>query len=556
MSLTRRSFMTLVGSTGLASSLRGGNTPAPEVEASVSPNEWNQKYVQTGYYPPVTYLLIDDLFVARMEGVRRVMGRPERVLEPVLKTDKPWEGKYVFVHNAFLYDPEEKVFKIWYHCHDPGFRQRHPELRWDYEKAYAISANCRTWEKPELGVVEWSGSRRNNLVSLPQPTGGDGPLANLFKDPRDPNPKRRYKAMGMERHLLRPGERPITWPGIEKHYPQGNPLGSGLYLYDSADGFTWTQRPRLQMSQALVMDGTIVHGFDEGYNAWIFWFRTRSNPKYRTIGVSFVRDLETIPYPQAIFVPDETDPPGVQFDRFASIKVPGGYVGLLVNMHTAPEEGYKMEPQLAFSRDARVWTRPGGREAFLPCSEKGCWDDMYVIPANPVQVGDDIYILYHGGNAGNGDYAVVEDNGVKRMVAVAWGDKLPDGRVNLPGIGLAKLERDRWAAIEPVSQVGVLQTRPMYWANRTLQVNADARRGSLRTELLDHYGKPIPGFTLADSDRFSGNSFSQTMSWKGVRELPVERVGHAYAEGNQDGSGRLMSIRFYLDAVRLFSFCC
>lgn len=153
---------------------------------------------------------------------------------------------------------------------------------------------------------------------------------------------------------------------------------------------------------------------------------------------------------------------------------------------------------------------------------------MSIAPGNPVQVGDKIFILYTANT-------VVKDGA---------------------RIGLAKVQRDRWAAIEPVSQVGVLQTRPMYWANRTLEVNADARRGSLRAELLDHYGKPIPGFTLADADRFSGNSFSQTMSWKGVRALPVERVGHAYAEGDQRGSGRLMSIRFYLDAAKLFSFSC
>jgi hypothetical protein len=199
-----------------------------------------------------------------------------------------------------------------------------------------------------------------------------------------------------------------------------------------------------------------------------------------------------------------------------------------------------------------------GREAFLPCGEKGSWDDMRVIPANPVQLGDQIYILYLGGNAGNGSYAQVEEDGVKKTVAVRRGEKLPDGRINLPGIGLATLDRDRWVSIEPVARngVGVLQTRPMYWSNRTLQVNADARRGSLRAELLDHFSKPIPGFTLADSDRFSGNSFSQTMSWKGVRELPVERVGHAYAEGYQDGSGRVMAIRFHLDSARLFSFSC
>src|SRR5262249_15494405 len=154
----------------------------------------------------------DDLCVARMEGLRRVMCKPQRVAEPVLKPEKPWEGRYVRIHNGFLYDPDEKVFKAWYACHDPSFGKRHPQLEWDFENAYAVSNDCRRWEKPELGVVEWNGSRRNNLVSLPIPTAGDGPLTNVFKDPRDSNPKRRYKAMGMERDVREPGERFITWP--------------------------------------------------------------------------------------------------------------------------------------------------------------------------------------------------------------------------------------------------------------------------------------------------------------------------------------------------------
>ena len=37
-----------------------------------------EKHVRTGFYPPVTYLLIDDLFVERMEGVRRVICPAEK----------------------------------------------------------------------------------------------------------------------------------------------------------------------------------------------------------------------------------------------------------------------------------------------------------------------------------------------------------------------------------------------------------------------------------------------------------------------------------------------
>ena len=282
------------------------------------------------------------------------------------------------------------------------------------------------------------------------------------------------------------------------------------------------------MSNSLSMDGTYVHGFDEDLNAWILWQRIRINPKFRTMGVSIARDLEKIPFPQMVPALDEEDPPGTKFDRFATIKVPGGYVGLLRFWYPG-ETNRTGTSQLAFSRDAKVWQRPAGRRPILNCGENGSWDDKVVVAGNPVEVGDDIYILYTGSSLSGKE---------------------------LKRIGLAKMKRDRWAAIEPVYKQGVLQTRLMYWAGRSLQINADAEGGSIRAELLDVWGKPIPGFAASDSDPFSGDSLEHMMSWNGKPELPLELAGTPYMEGIQDGSGRAMSIRFFLERAKLYSFSC
>ena len=44
---------------------------------------WHERHVETGFYSPVTYLLIDNLFVAQKEGVRRVLCKPQKHSEPV-----------------------------------------------------------------------------------------------------------------------------------------------------------------------------------------------------------------------------------------------------------------------------------------------------------------------------------------------------------------------------------------------------------------------------------------------------------------------------------------
>ena len=115
------------------------------------------------------------------------------------------------------------------------------------------------------------------------------------------------------------------------------------------------------------------------------------------------------------------------------------------------------------------------------------------------------------------------------------------------------MKRDRWAAIEPIRRSGFLHTRRMYWANRELRVNADTRNGSIRAELRDTIGRPIPGFTFKDSIPFHGDSMDHRMTWKNKRMLPAKMLGTTYAQGTV---GRLLSIHFHLDRARLFSFTC
>ncbi|MDP6777536.1 MAG: hypothetical protein QGI83_12310 [Candidatus Latescibacteria bacterium] len=65
---------------------------------------------------------------------------------------------------------------------------RNPELR----ACYATSRDGVTWEKPKLGLVEYNGSKENNIVDL---RGGRCDLEALpiLYDPEDPDPDRRFK---------------------------------------------------------------------------------------------------------------------------------------------------------------------------------------------------------------------------------------------------------------------------------------------------------------------------------------------------------------------------
>lgn len=80
---------------------------------------------------------------------------------------------------------------------------------------YAVSRDGEHWEKPSLGLVEYGGSRDNNIVDL---FGGDPVIsaAPVIHDPDDPDPSRRFK-MCIESGLY----------------------GNGLAVAFSADGLRW-----------------------------------------------------------------------------------------------------------------------------------------------------------------------------------------------------------------------------------------------------------------------------------------------------------------------------
>ena len=169
-----------------------------------------QHHVDTGIYPPRTHLFPDDFHIRHMKGVRRMTSRPEHVGEgPVLAPQRPWEGIGLIGRNCIIHDAQENLLKCWYPCHDPALPDTpvKSKRRW----GYATGADGVAWDRPNLGLVEFEGSTANNLIAFENLGEVVGLLWNVVKDESDPDPSKRYKAIGMDRHAVRDGE--ITWTG-------------------------------------------------------------------------------------------------------------------------------------------------------------------------------------------------------------------------------------------------------------------------------------------------------------------------------------------------------
>ncbi|KKL77578.1 hypothetical protein LCGC14_2033500 [marine sediment metagenome] len=148
------------------------------------------------------HLLLDSRIVKSTENAALKIGTVEKSkANPLFVEDKPWEPYYDNGYPDVVYDDKEKIYKCWYDLFTDApsatgmtleemQSKKFPDFIGGYATAYATSKDGIHWEKPELGLVEFKGSKKNNLLWV------DGPIGvGVFRDLHDPDPARRYKAV-------------------------------------------------------------------------------------------------------------------------------------------------------------------------------------------------------------------------------------------------------------------------------------------------------------------------------------------------------------------------
>ena len=80
--------------------------------------------------------------------------------EPVLTADRPWEAFGIGAYNTAMLEADGR-FRLWYDATVLGGGPAEGARR----LGYAESADGLTWTKPDLGLIEFQGSKANNLVA-------------------------------------------------------------------------------------------------------------------------------------------------------------------------------------------------------------------------------------------------------------------------------------------------------------------------------------------------------------------------------------------------------
>jgi len=486
-------------------------------------------------------VFVDQTFLAEAKNVTLVVHPPRKSGEQTIAPDRPWERGGIGPYSSVLHDGT--TYRMWYHAMD--------SFQWDSGHTngcicYATSQDGIRWEKPDLGLVEYRGSRQNNIVfghgANGVILGQDGGM--VFLDPNAPAQER-------FRMVCRFG-----------------PEGEGLRVYSSGDGVHWklthpsvvTYRPEPKGHH---LDSQNVMFWDEArkqYVAYVRFNRPERLGRARTIargesdhlgGFPAVQDM------QVVFQPDgqdlqEAGRPAVDFYMSAAIKYPWAenayfmfptayyhYSGLLPEFNKeVPANAGPLDTQFAASRDGIRWER-FDRRPFVPLGMKGEFDwgcARVFWGLVPDTAGREMYLYYRGGDWLHGWDR--DERNKRILTAQGLG-----ATQNIACISRLIARRDGFTSVRAAYTGGEFTTPPLVFRGNGLRLNVDtSATGQVRVGLLDENGAPLEGLSPEQCDLIhTANEINRRVQWRGRSDL-------------SDWAGRPVRLKFLLRNADLYAF--
>ncbi len=470
-------------------------------------------------------LFIDKRLILSDSGIELKMNPPAKMGVSVIG-EEPWELGWLFGYGTVLED--KGTYKMWYTaCPAFGYNKIS-----DYHESnetylcYAESKDGVRWEKPNLGIYEWHGSRANNIllrVSLETST--------VFIDPKAADAQR-YKLLANIHKTMSP------------------PNGPGVYIYTSPDGLNWTLHPALLFpflpdSQNQVFYDTRLQKYVAYTRIWnplrkVGRLETDQIldpwPYDKSVGPNLIWGKENTPPPSleiaTAFGYDEQDPRPSDHYTSAAVHYPWAQDAYLMfpsaylHYPEPPEGKFRndgpVDIQMAVSRDGLKFHRVE-RKPYVELGLPGSKDSgsIYML-VGMVRHGDEIYQYYSGQPFTHG--------------------AIPDEILSI-GVILRTTQRvDGFVSVDAGMSGGSFTTPPLRFEGRQLALNVNASAmGEVLVELRDEKGVPIKGFTFGECDPIHQNHLARVVTWKGKSDV-------------QSLTSQPIRIAFKLRAVKLYAF--
>ena len=409
--------------------------------------------------------LVDRYLIHSLAGDARLqLHKPQR-REVILVHDAPWEGNLTAHHTLFR---DGDLYRMYYggRHYQPGQKVRHPLV------CYAESRDGLSWTRPSLGQFEYQGSRENNIVWMDDPWADSeqrNPMA-VFKDTNPAAaPDARYKSIA-----------------------RGN---DGVYALKSPDGIHWTLLAREPVIPKgdMSLDSQNLAFWDSLRGRYVCYLRSgRTHPtgqRVRDVKTAVSRDFLT--WSEPVF-----------------LQYPGAPVEHLYTNQIRP---YARAPHIYLGFPKRFVPERNQDRAF-----PGVSDGIFMSSRDGIG--------FHRWGEAVIRPGLQPDRWVTRNNMIGWGIlTLPSSVAGEPDElsiyvteayysgPASRLRRytyrlDGFVSVRAPLAGGEMTTRLIRFDGSRLVLNySTSAAGSIRVEIQDETGRPIPGYSLQDSRELFGD---------------------------------------------------
>ena len=470
-------------------------------------------------------LFVEESLIERLSGKAELRLHHPTPREVAITFELPWEG------NASGYAtviPDGDRYRMYYRGHryiidPPPLRQAQAEV-----VCYAESPDGIHWVKPKLGLFDWpptmnnTGSKENNILWR-----GGYETHNFapFKDSNpDCPPDQLFKAVG------------------------GTTSSKGLLTFKSADGIHWSKLSEGPVVTQGAFDSHNTVFWDAAHRRYSMYVRYFSEGEFRgirSIGMAYSRDFTTWSEPVGLSYPN-SPPQQMYTNQIAPyyraphllLGFPTRFVSRPLSDHAKRLEPVKTRSQfIASLQGSNAYSGAEVTDGVFMASRNGLsfrrWDEAFLRPG-PQGEGRWIY----GDNYQS--YGLFETKSATPNCPNDLSMHFNEGswRDDLHRVRRYTLRLDGFVSLNAPLAGGELLTKPLKFLGKRLSLNyATSAAGSLRVEIQDSEGSPIPGYSLADADELFGDSIDETARWNGrsdVGELVgrVVRLKFVLADGD------------------------
>ena len=448
-------------------------------------------------------LFVDQQLIDGSDGDAHLKLHPPKREEVVFQVEGGLENACSGVYNVLV--ESDGKYLLYYRGHYP-ITGGGGDASQQQTANVAISDDGIHFERPQLGIFDLGDGGDNNVV-------WQGIQAHNLVAFRDANPAcapdERFKAVG----------------------------GTGtnnLYALTSPDGFHWRLAHDTPLEVPGAFDSANVALWDAAIGKYRLFSRFFEKGRGRAIQSSISDDFAHWSTP----VPHQYDDgvPAEQFYTNATVAVPGAEHLLLsfpmryVAERTTPVDDISAmdypgtgapgmagmtDAVMMSSRDGVAWQRPFP-EAWLRAGlDERNWTHRNTCPAVGIlplhETEWSMYVSEHYG---------WPDNRLRRLSLRPWG----------------------FASINAGHRGGDVVTKPLTFAGAELRLNVSTSAvGSVRVELQDAEGHPIPGHALEDMPQIYGDRLDLAVSWNDHTDL-------------SQLAGSPVRLRFELKDADVFSF--